>query len=138
MPLPSGENRGNVSSPSGELRRTAVPPFFGTTQMSPAYPKAVWCADTAGYRNMRASISADAGAGHMHDRRSAKTRCFIVQMLTSLISKSLIPDRCPIIPRMPQRFSLRRVLLALLVLCLAAHRGGAVWVGGHQAPGAVA
>ena len=33
---PSGEKRGNVSSPLGELRRWAAPPVLGTTQISPA------------------------------------------------------------------------------------------------------
>jgi hypothetical protein len=36
MREPSGEKRGAISSPGGELRRAATPPAFGTTQMSPA------------------------------------------------------------------------------------------------------
>ena len=32
----AGENRGNVSSPGGELNHLAVPPCFSTTQISPA------------------------------------------------------------------------------------------------------
>ena len=34
--MPSGEKRGNDSSPGDDVSRTALPPFLGTSQMSPA------------------------------------------------------------------------------------------------------
>ena len=48
MVFPSGEKRGNISSPAGELSRVATPPAFGTVQMSPAYTNAIWAAETSG------------------------------------------------------------------------------------------
>src|ERR1700751_227801 len=68
MSRPSGENRGNGSSPRGELRRFAVPPVFGTTHTSPAYTNAIWVADTSGCRSIRASIcpARKRGIGRAH------------------------------------------------------------------------
>ena len=48
MSEPSGEKRGKLSSPFADVRRTAVPPFFGMTQMSPPYTKAIWVEETVG------------------------------------------------------------------------------------------
>ena len=45
---PSGEKRGNSSSPGADVKRVARPPVLGTTQMSPAYTKAMWVAETSG------------------------------------------------------------------------------------------
>src|SRR6266571_1929548 len=63
MSLPSGEKRGKDSSPRGEESRTARPPVLGATHTSPAYTKAIWVADTAGWRSMRASSWAGSGDG---------------------------------------------------------------------------
>src|SRR3954471_24555393 len=85
MRVPSGENRGNDSSPGGELKRTATPPALGTTQMSPAYTNAMCVAETEGSRNIRASICAPAGRApaathrHMQATRRAKRLTIALQ-----------------------------------------------------------
>src|SRR5580765_6578665 len=68
---PSGEKRGNNSSPGADVSRVAMPPLSGTTQISPAETNAMCVAETSGYRNMRASICAAAGV-HRHSAMAAE------------------------------------------------------------------